>query len=1545
MPPVARGDGLFVGHAVEATGRKAPPRHDPTHWAEMRKQKIERAEKLRAEQRARLQAMGQLPLDCDSLAIEPRGAKSGAGGAGGHGTSAGATSRAPGAGAPPPVSRGSAAQQREPAAARVQPGSLAEPPPNVLEEPGEPLRSTPKWEEPAELLGLPPQRLPAAQPRLRSPERRSPEQRQPERPERRSPERPERRSPERPERRSPERSERRVPEQPERRSPERPERRSPERPERRSPERPERWSPERPEPPGLGTLDTLTLGQVSAGRRSPGKHTQQDLAKLFQHALAMGACHDLSPDAAAVAAEEQTRQLASDSKLVPSAAELTIIAESAGIAEVTLPPSVVIAAVAAASAAAQERPREAPVAEVMPSNEATMLAPRANETVANETVASSHTPAWQHRATRSSNLTELFDIAYQNHSVDTGFSEGVNGGRTVDLRWEGCTSKAKDGRTPPASPHGGRSPPGSPSSRQGCSLLEEATLDLRKEVPASSHGLPRPPPRTAGGGRSPSASQLKADLCNHVFPKPPQRSPGKAPSQVPEPVASKVSHEDSNIGAGARRIGSAMSGGSASSAPRVSTAPSVQEVAPSLDATGNGFRIIEYGGGAGQDDGSAGENSWWAKDDGPAWLRSGDGPAWLRKMHDLPSEDVPPVGDGPADAVVHSRAEPSHAEPIESSSDATFWPDAVRSELRGKALSQGASAFDAPPPAKEASSFDAPPSTTGASAFDAPLSAKAASAYHALPSSKGAFQFDALPSAGVDAYGPTARVDPYEAPPPSLSADDPLCPNAAANAAWLSNLRGGDEFVSEDPLVFGAPKRRARSQKRRNSKPAERLQLRVVPDVARDDAQGGEAEPDEASAWMGNLRGGDDESFEDLRTAAKPRDKAQPLQPRRAPKRPPRPDVVGEGELGEASSSGARGSTSRPHSRGNFSSKAVIGQQMPEAMRRRLDARSEQRDQQREQQLHMGKPGREEPSCPTWHSGGRLELNASGSCDSGEGGVRLPPLEPDCLSRGRRCSSQPPVDHVGGGPSGGYAAGGSERGAGSKKEKKKSRPQSLNAGKEDDDEKCGRQMFDKNTLRTNHRELFMAAIRHFRSERCHDRKEGGRSREGVAGDPAEECQMLSVYLRKRPIFEKEERVNKDYDVATTLPGSPVPRKCVLHSCLFQADLKTPYVQHLTFEFDRVFDESCENEDVYHDAAAGLVKSARNGGVSTMFMFGQTGSGKTHTMTAIQESAARDLFQGADGEEPWLSLQFIELRGNRCFDLLAPSVIASRRAGQAGPGAPDRPELRLREQTDGTYSCDGAVDLFPRTPEELCVAMQMAQSRRATSATDANAVSSRSHAVCTIRLFQSEGQLLLVDCAGTERRKDSMYHSKERQQEGAEINASLHALKECIRHLVTLHRVPSHAYRASSLTKVLADAFMRGEEANLAVICTTSPCATDTEHTIATMRMGMALGGRGSEKEEKQLLSDFMRAMRQPRLTHPKQWTAEQVCEWLGTVSSGHFQDVADAIPSNFTGQMLVRLTEGRCVQLCGGSERRGRSLFDVLHQEIQRVVSSHRTSN
>jgi len=408
---------------------------------------------------------------------------------------------------------------------------------------------------------------------------------------------------------------------------------------------------------------------------------------------------------------------------------------------------------------------------------------------------------------------------------------------------------------------------------------------------------------------------------------------------------------------------------------------------------------------------------------------------------------------------------------------------------------------------------------------------------------------------------------------------------------------------------------------------------------------------------------------------------------------------------------------------------------------------------------------------------------------------------------------------------------------------------------------------------------------------------------------------MRVFLRKRPIFESEIEQRGDYDVTTQLP----PATAVVHNCLFQADLKTPFIQHLAFDYDHAFDEHASGEQVYRVAAQRLVSGAIRGGVGTLFMFGQTGSGKTYTMTSIQARTALDLFRGAedwtcDAATPWLTVRYVELRGNRCFDLLAP--------GQ---------ELRLREQGDGTYDA-GSMELVPDSPEELCAAMDMAQSRRATSATEANSVSSRSHAVCILDLCQLGGQLVLVDCAGSEWRKDSMYHSKERQQEGAEINTSLHALKECMRYLANQQKVPSHVYRASSLTKVLASAFASSARPCLSVICTASPCASDTEHTIATLRMGMSLAGRGGEREEKDM--NVMGREPEQVYVHPKQWTPEEVVEWLSMVDGGQFKG---SVPQNFTGAMLVRCPEARFVQLCGGSQQRGRILYNSLRQEMDRA--------
>ena len=62
-----------------------------------------------------------------------------------------------------------------------------------------------------------------------------------------------------------------------------------------------------------------------------------------------------------------------------------------------------------------------------------------------------------------------------------------------------------------------------------------------------------------------------------------------------------------------------------------------------------------------------------------------------------------------------------------------------------------------------------------------------------------------------------------------------------------------------------------------------------------------------------------------------------------------------------------------------------------------------------------------------------------------------------------------------------------------------------------------------------------------------------------------------------------------------------------------------------------------------------------------------------------------------------------------------------------------------------------------------------------------------------------GKLSIIDLAGSERGKDTSEMDRRRRMEGAEINKSLLALKECIRALsVKQHHTP---FRASKLTQV------------------------------------------------------------------------------------------------------------------------------------------------
>jgi len=382
--------------------------------------------------------------------------------------------------------------------------------------------------------------------------------------------------------------------------------------------------------------------------------------------------------------------------------------------------------------------------------------------------------------------------------------------------------------------------------------------------------------------------------------------------------------------------------------------------------------------------------------------------------------------------------------------------------------------------------------------------------------------------------------------------------------------------------------------------------------------------------------------------------------------------------------------------------------------------------------------------------------------------------------------------------------------------------------------------FDRNTMRLRNGGIFVDALEKWSSAQC-----------GFPSTPARRLVpgMCCVYVRKRPMFQKDTK-RCDFDILTVNGASSdadgtqlLGQEIVHHACMFDKSMVTPFILHTYLPFDGVFDAESTNNDMYRVVGHPLVKNALDGNLSTLFMFGQTGSGKTYTMQGIERLAMEELFAcRAEGVE--VSLTYFELAGKKALDLLTEQ----------------KAEIRLREEEDGCFRPHDCEEAVAQTADEILRVMGEAGARRATDATAANSSSSRSHSVCRVSLVRGRrpaGQLLLVDCAGTERSRDTLYFKGHHVKESAEINSSLFALKDCIRfRQAAIHRQGGLAQdgaplrlpsvRATPLTKVLAESLI-SPSAQLAVVGTVSPNATDAEHTMDTLRTVYTLSGRSEAR--------------------------------------------------------------------------------------------------
>nr|GMD63524.1 kinesin-like protein KIN-13A [Ipomoea batatas] len=327
---------------------------------------------------------------------------------------------------------------------------------------------------------------------------------------------------------------------------------------------------------------------------------------------------------------------------------------------------------------------------------------------------------------------------------------------------------------------------------------------------------------------------------------------------------------------------------------------------------------------------------------------------------------------------------------------------------------------------------------------------------------------------------------------------------------------------------------------------------------------------------------------------------------------------------------------------------------------------------------------------------------------------------------------------------------------------------------------------------------------------------------------------IKVVVRKRPL-NKKEISRKEDDIVTVSSDD-----CCLtvHEPKLKVDL-TAYVEKHEFCFDAVLDEHVTNDEVYRVTVEPIIPTIFQRTKATCFAYGQTGSGKTYTMQPLPLRAAEHLVRLLHqpiyrNQRFKLWLSYFEIYGGKLFDLLS-----------------DRKKLCMREDGRQQVCIVGLQEFEVSDVQIVKEYIERGNTARSTGTTGANEESSRSHAILQLavkkhtegkdsrrnndgnemKIGKVVGKISFIDLAGSERGADTTDNDRQTRIEGAEINKSLLALKECIRALDNdqIH-IP---FRGSKLTEVLRDSFV-GNSRTVMISCI-SPNAGSCEHTLNTLR--------------------------------------------------------------------------------------------------------------
>eukprot|EP01023_Acetabularia_acetabulum_P049398 TRINITY_DN5272_c0_g3_i1.p1 TRINITY_DN5272_c0_g3~~TRINITY_DN5272_c0_g3_i1.p1 ORF type:complete len:807 (-),score=147.37 TRINITY_DN5272_c0_g3_i1:260-2680(-) len=334
---------------------------------------------------------------------------------------------------------------------------------------------------------------------------------------------------------------------------------------------------------------------------------------------------------------------------------------------------------------------------------------------------------------------------------------------------------------------------------------------------------------------------------------------------------------------------------------------------------------------------------------------------------------------------------------------------------------------------------------------------------------------------------------------------------------------------------------------------------------------------------------------------------------------------------------------------------------------------------------------------------------------------------------------------------------------------------------------------------------------------------------------------LLVAVRVRPLLNSEIAKGGKKDIIRVMDNGQMVLVLDPDESKDYLDQVQNRTKEKKYTFDVAFGLSQTNQDIFDRTIKDLVSGVMRGMNGTVFAYGSTGSGKTYTMVGSSNDpglmvlSLEQVFRLTGNLDPdescEITCSYLEVYNEVIYDLLVP---------KSGP-------LELREDPELGVVPAGLKKMHVQSAEQIITLLESGNKRRKTESTNANAVSSRSHAVLEIQVRrtpknrvkakQIRGKLCLVDLAGSERAAETN-NSGQKLRDGANINQSLLALANCINALGKRASgkggggayVP---YRNSKLTRLLKDGL--SGNSRTAMIATVAAASDQYHHSINTLK--------------------------------------------------------------------------------------------------------------